>query len=304
MKKLLLTGSSGFVGTTMMKFQHGEGSDDNDWEIIPLPGSIDICNQSNLEDFINGIQPDYVIHLAAQTFVPRSFSNPRETYEINFMGTYNLLESLKKSNFTGKVLYVSTSEVYGNISENNLPITEDCTTEPKNPYAVSKLAVELMCQQMTLSGDLEVVIVRPFNHIGAGQDRRFSISDFSFHLVDMWKNNSPRILHVGDVEVSRDFIDVRDVVRAYFYLLDSATPGKVYNVCSGIERSIRSVILQMIKIVDLDVDIIVDNDRLRVVDQRRIVGNCDLIKKDTDWMQTYSFSQTLDGLINYWKERL
>lgn len=304
MKKiLLLTGSDGFVGSTLRDIVCKDSLYKNYFDIISLPSSIDIRDEKSLATFINGVNFDYVIHLASQTFVPYSYLNPKETYEVNFFGTCNLLEALKNNNFTGRVLYVSTSEVYGNVNSDSLPIRENHSTNPTSPYAVSKLSAEFLCKQMVISGNLDIIIVRPFNHFGAGQDRRFSISNFSFQLVSILRGKLPKELHVGNIDITRDFLDVRDVIRAYLLLLDAPiSQPKVYNVCSGIETSVGHIIKSLTEILELEVDIIVDADRVRVTDQNRIVGSCNLLKEKTGWSAVYSLEDTLISMINYWKK--
>lgn len=197
--------------------------------VVPLSigdNLLDIRDPSLVSSAIQSIRPDAVIHLAAQSFVPRSFADPLETFHINFCGTYNVLTALKSCGFCGRFLYVGTGDIYGAVERSSLPITEKYLPKPRNPYAVSKLAAEALCFQWSQTEDLDIVMVRPFNHIGPGQDPHFVVSALAKQLAEVKKGLRPPVIEAGDLDVTRDFTDVRDVVAAYKLLLDRGGEAK------------------------------------------------------------------------------
>lgn len=303
-KKVLVTGSSGFVGRTIQAMMRRDTPDPElqGWSFADLPPGLDIKDADSLHQFIAEAKPDAVIHLAAQSHVPNSFRDPRATFDVNFYGTYSLLTALRDGGFSGRLLYVSSGDVYGLVPENELPIRETRTPAPRNPYAVSKTAAEMLCGQWVHSERMDIVVARPFNHIGPGQDRRFALADFAAQLVSIQQGKASSELSVGDIEVTRDFLDVHDVIRAYFALLSGGVKGATYNICSGKERTIRSIVEQMASLLDIKVNIVVDSSRLRPSEQRRVMGDPTRLRSHTGWAPREPFDSTLVELINYWKE--
>jgi GDP-4-dehydro-6-deoxy-D-mannose reductase len=191
MGKLLLTGASGFVGGFVQQVM----------PCVPLERGgqiVDLRDAASTNDAIRSIRPDAVIHLAAQTFVPQSFSDPRETFDINFLGTFNLLSALKQSKFAGRFLLVSSSDVYGLVHPATLPVTETALPRPRSPYAVSKVPAEALCFQWSQTEGFEIVIARPFNQIGPGQRPDFVISGFVKQIADIKCGRNPTVVEVGE----------------------------------------------------------------------------------------------------------
>lgn len=291
---LLLTGANGFVGQYVQAALSG----------VPLPKGLDLRDHAALTAVVAAIRPDAVLHLAAQSFVPAAFENPHETFDINFMGTLNLLEALQSSGFMGRMLFVGSGDTYGQVSEADLPVREDHPLRPRNPYAVSKVAAEALCYQWSQTSDFEIVMARPFNHIGPGQSPRFAISDFARQVMEIYLGRRPPLLQVGDVDVTRDFTDVRDVVRAYSLLLERGRNGEIYNVCSGREYRIRDLLHQLMTIAGVEAKIEQDASRLRRAEQRRMVARYDVLLRDTNWQPEIPMEQSLQDLLNDWKEKL
>lgn len=252
---------------------------------------------------VREIKPDIVVHLAGQSSVPESFSDPMLTYDVNFLGTFNLLCALKESGFKGCMLYVGSGEVYGLVDPVQMPIVENCPLKPRNPYAVSKLAAESLCYQWSQTESFKIVLVRPFNHIGPGQSERFVVSDFAKQVVEIKRRMRLPKIFVGDIDVTRDFTDVRDVVRAYTLLLKYGVNGEVYNVCSGKEQSVRSILEMLIKLSDVTAEAVQDQSRLRKSEQRRIVASYEKLHRTTGWQPAFSLEQTLQDVLTGW-ERL
>ncbi|MDA8245694.1 GDP-mannose 4,6-dehydratase [Acidithiobacillus sp.] len=292
--KLLLTGTNGFVG------QHVRAA----LPCMPLPDGLDLRDRAALTAAVAAIQPDTVLHLAAQSFVPAAFENPRETFDINFYGTLNLLEALQAAKFTGRMLFVGSGDAYGQVEERNLPVREDHPLRPRNPYAVSKVAAEALCYQWSQTADFEILMVRPFNHIGPSQSPRFAIADFARQVTEIRLGHRAPVLQVGDIDVTRDFTDVRDVVRAYSLLLEQGRNGGIYNVCSGREYSIRDLLQRLITLAGVDATIEQDPARLRRAEQRRMVASFEALHRDTGWQPAISVEKSLQDLLNDWKEQL
>ncbi len=296
--KLLLTGANGFVG------QYVQAA----LPCVPLPDGLDLRDRAALTAAVAAavaaIQPDTVLHLAAQSFVPASFENPRETFDINFYGTLNLLEALQAAGFKGRMLFVGSGDIYGQVAETALPVREDHPLHPRNPYAVSKVAAEALCYQWSQTSGFAIVMVRPFNHIGPGQSPRFAIADFARQVTEIRLGRRAPVLQVGDIDVARDFTDVRDVVRAYGLLLERGRNGAVYNVCSGREYDIRDLLQRLIALAGVDARIEQDPARLRRAEQRRMVASFEALHRDTGWQPAIPIEQSLQALLNDWEKQL
>ncbi|WP_339489335.1 GDP-mannose 4,6-dehydratase [Pseudomonas sp. EL_65y_Pfl2_R95] len=297
MNQLFVTGRSGFVG------QHLEAVlPSTDWRLM-ASAKFDLLDPESLDSALSAECPDAVIHLAGQTFVPEAFRDPQRTYEVNLLGTLNLLQALKRRGFRGTFLYVSSGDVYGRVDESDMPITESLMVKPRNPYAVSKIAAELLCLQWAYTESWRVVIARPFNHIGPGQSETFLVADMARQLIRIKRGQQAPVLNVGDVDVSRDFLDVADVVAAYLLLLEKGKSGEIYNLCSGVERVIRDVINQMAQLAGVEVVLEHDSERFRRAEQRRVVGCSAKIQKETGWEPEAGFSETLLSVLSDWEGR-
>lgn len=298
MEKVLLVGGTGFVGAHLHKLL------EVDYSVISTGCDIDIRDIKQTCALIERERPDYVVHLAAITTLRESFNNPENTYDINFMGTLNVLKALRDNDFSGRFLFISSSEVYGLLAESDLPVTERQPTKPLSPYAVSKIAAEALCYQWSQLEKFETLIARPFNHIGPGQSERFAISDFGKQIAAIKLGLAEPVMHVGDIDTTRDFTDVRDIASAYHLLLGRGRNGEVYNVCSGREYAIRTLLMRMCFLAGVEVEFHSDVDRFRPSEQRRVMGSNNKLHNDTGWNATYEIDQTLKNIIDYWVQKL
>ncbi|SDW23200.1 GDP-mannose 4,6-dehydratase [Lysobacter enzymogenes] len=293
--RLLATGASGFVGGHLR--QAIERGEFGAVELLPGPRGLDVRDAQAVDAMVEQARPDLVIHLAAQSFVPRSFAEPVETFEVNVLGTLNLLRSLSRNGFAGRMVYVSSGDVYGKVAEAAMPVNEDIWPAPRNPYAASKVAAEQLCLQWNRSEGLDVVVARPFNHIGPGQARDFVIPSLAHQVARIRAGLAPPQVHAGDIDVTRDFTDVRDIVRAYGDLLRAAQPGQTYVVGSGEERSIRELLEAMAKLAGVQVEVVQDPAKLRPSEQRRMRADPSKLTRDTGWRPRIGIDTTLNDIL-------
>ncbi len=298
MKNLLVTGQSGFVGRHLQQLLASSSC----WNLIPN-GQLELCKPASLDETLQPICPDAIIHLAGQTFVPEAFRDPQRTLEVNLIGTLNLLQALKRRGFSGTFLYVSSGDIYGQVADDSLPISESLAPQPRNPYAVSKVAAELLCLQWSYVEPWRIMVARPFNHIGTGQGEAFVIPSMARQLIRVRQGLQLPRLEVGDVDVTRDFLDVRDVLQAYLALLERGRSGEIYNVCSGIELRVRDMITQMAELAGVDVELVQDAARMRRAEQRRVVGCADKLQQETGWKPGVSITETLQSVLSDWEAR-
>lgn len=297
-RKLLVTGLSGFVGQHLQLHPASQ-----EWQLINAEG-LELLDPDSITRILSGDRPDAVIHLAGQTFVPESFRDPGKTLQINVLGTLNLLQGLKQAGFDGCFLYVSSGDIYGQVSEQDLPITETRNPQPRNPYAVSKVAAEQLCLQWSYVEPWRIIVARPFNHIGSGQRADFVIPAVAQQLALIKAGKQPARIETGDIDVTRDFLDVRDVVEAYFHLLEHGQNSETYNVCSGHEHRIRDLIEQLVQMTGLQIELAQDPARLRPSEQRRVSGNSQKLQQQTGWKPCISITETLQSILSDWEARV
>lgn len=294
-RRLLVTGGSGFVGRYVEAAVRA--GDFGDYEFHAPSHGWDIRDRDAVVRVVEGLRPHAVLHLAAQSFVPRSFEDPRETFEINTLGTLNLLQALKRSGFDGRFLYVSSGDVYGQVAETQMPVTEALMPAPRNPYAVSKLAAEQLCLQWQRSEGLDAIVLRPFNHVGPGQGRQFVLPALASQVVAISQGRQAPVIDAGDIDTTRDFTDVRDIVAAYAAALREGASGGLYLVASGVERKVRDLLEAMCRIEGVHAEIRQDPAKLRRAEQRRMVGSSRALYEATGWTPRIPISQTLQDIL-------
>ena len=292
--KLVVTGSNGFVGRHFCSCYGGVPFTDQD-------GMVDIRNASRVRSAIAALMPDAVLHLAAQSSVASSFNDPASTFSVNLLGTLNLLQALSAAGFQGVFLYVGSSDVYGRTPEAELPTKETQRLRPLSPYAVSKVAAEALCYQWSQTQNFRIVLTRPFPHIGPGQDKHFAIPNFAHQIVEIRKGIRPPVLVTGDLDITRDFTDARDTTRAYRMLLVKGVNGEIYNICSGQERSLRSMVEELLQIEGVHAELQVSAARLRPTEQRRVIGDPARINA-LGWAPQIPLRTTLSDVLRYTEE--
>ncbi|EMY62765.1 GDP-mannose 4,6-dehydratase [Leptospira terpstrae] len=291
-KQTLVTGASGFVGSYLLPALESVG----EYQIHCFQG--DIRDRKAVVKNLEEVQPDILIHLAAQAFVPIAIENPWETEEINVGGTLNLIEFLHRIQKPCKMLYVSSADVYGKQNLSLLPLKETLLPNPVNPYAGSKLAAESYCRQYAeYSPFVSVVIARPFNHIGIGQRKEFVIPNFCTQIIEA-KYSGKSSIAVGDLAPTRDFSHVEDIISGYLTLIEKGESGEIYNICSGEERSIRFMVEELVKISGHDIKFEVDAGRVRASETSKVYGDNSKLKT-LGWKNKHSLSETLQQIYNH-----
>jgi GDP-4-dehydro-6-deoxy-D-mannose reductase len=288
--KVLITGRSGFVGQHFSSRYGGVS-------FASASDAVDLRDPVSVRSAVASVSPDAVLHLAAQSSVASSFDNPTKTFDVNFFGTLHLLQALSEIGFNGVFVYVGSADVYGATDEAQLPVNEAQPLRPRSPYAVSKIAAEALCYQWSQTHSFKVVLTRPFNQIGPGQNLQFAVPDFARQVVNIRRGQQAPILVTGNLDVTRDFTDVRDVVHAYHMLLTKGRNGEIYNICSGRERSLRSIVDALLRIAGVEAEIQVDADRLRPSEQRRMVGDSRKIRDLIGWEPEIDLETTLTDIL-------
>lgn len=295
-KRVFLTGGAGFVATRMVEHLAGSA-----WQTHA--SSTDILDGEALQAELRQCQPDIVLHLAAQSHVPTSFREPELTARVNFDGTRSLLTALDQSGFAGALVFVGSGDMYGLVPEASLPIRETQALRPRNPYAASKVAAEAWCMQHSLHCQYRIVMARAFNHIGRGQNAQFVLPAMAEQLVAIERGQRPPILETGDLDVTRDFTNVSDVLDAYLALAEKGVSGEVYNVCSGLEYRVRDLVAQMIVMTGLDIQLQNDPARFRKAEQTRVVGDNSKLRADTGWAPKVDIAASLAEILDDWRAR-
>jgi GDP-4-dehydro-6-deoxy-D-mannose reductase len=292
-----LTGGTGFVGAWLLRHL----ADSGDTATAPGP-EVDVTDPALLAADLQAARADVVYHLAALTHVGHSWNDPSETFRVNAMGTLNLLEAAAHCEVPPVVVLVSSAEVYGPASD-GAPLDEQAELRPVTPYAASKVAAEFLGLQAFLGKGLRVVRARPFNHVGPGQSDDFVVSALARRMVDAELGKLGTV-RVGNLAASRDFTDVRDVVRAYRLLANNALGGEAYNVCSGKAISIASLAEQMAGLLSCDIKLVEDPALFRPVEVPVLVGDCSKLEAATGWYPEIGLTKTLTDVVEYWRQRL
>lgn len=314
MLKIVITGGGGFVARYLVESVRETWPDSEIvlWCLEPMPRpeavnrirALDLRDAIAVSAAIAEDAPTHLVHLAAQSHVPTSFNQPELTWQVNVMATLYLLEAVRLQVPQCFVLYVSSSEVYGQSFQHNLPVDETALLQPSSPYAASKAAADLMVRQYARQG-LNTLCARPFNHLGAGQSPDFVAPAFARQIAAVEKGRRP-LIRVGNLEALRDFLDVRDVVAAYVLMLQQAgrlPPGEAINVGSGISRSIRSLLDDLMALSSCStIAVEPDPERMRPSDTPCAVGDCRKAQRLLGWQPQVPWNQTLLAVLQEARE--
>lgn len=301
-RTILVTGAGGFVGHHVAEAVSA-GAFGIASIATPPPGW-DIRDRLATIALVRDTRPSMVLHLAAQSFVPRSFQDPAETLAINVAGTANLIKALQDESFEGRFLYVSSGDIYGTVADEELPIDERTVPHPRSPYGVSKWAAEQLCLQAQRVGNLDCVIARPFNHVGPGQNEHFVLPSLAAQIVQIERRVKAPQIDVGDIDSTRDFTDVRDVVAAYAAMMKHGVTGRTYIVASGVERKVRDLLTVMLTQSGVRAEVRQDPARMRPSEQKRMYADSSSLTQDTGWQPKIMIEKTLSDILEYTRNRI
>jgi len=264
----------------------------------------DITDPFSMKRVVATVKPDRIFHLAAQSYVPVSWIAPAETLHTNIIGEVNLLEAVRAAGIDPIIHIAGSSEEYGLIFPEELPVKETNPLRPLSPYGVSKVAQEMLAYQYFMSYGLKTIVTRGFNHEGPRRGEVFVTSSFAKQVAEIEKGLRPPVLYVGDLSSRRDWSDVRDFVRAYWLALEKGTPGEVYNIGSGVAREVREMLDILLSMTDVNIKVEVDPARLRPSDVKVLICDAAKFRQATGWEPQIPFEQTMKDLLDYWRERV
>ncbi len=305
----LVTGASGFAGQHLTAALASATV----WEVIGTSRrtgqsservrsvACDMRDADLVKRVIDRYRPDTVFHLAAQSYVPKSVADPGATLANNILGQVNLFEAILSVGIQPRILVVSSSEIYGAVDAGALPVDEDAALRPGNPYAVSKATQDLLGYQYAASAGLDIVRVRPFNHSGPGQSDRFVLSGFARQVADAESERVEPSILTGNLDAERDFLDVRDVVRAYLLAVERGVSGEAYNISSGAPRRIGDLLDMYLGMATRQLTVRHDPARMRPSDTPIIYGDSTRFRAATGWAPQITIEQTLADTLDYWR---
>jgi GDP-4-dehydro-6-deoxy-D-mannose reductase len=293
--KALVTGSDGFVGRHLVRFLEDEGDDVVGVDRV----DVDITQADEVDALIARVRPEVVYHLAGDSDVGGSWQNPVETFRANAEGTLNVLTASMNGGVE-RVVAVSSADIYGRVTEEELPLREDAPLRPVSPYAASKVAADYLALQSYLGHGLAVIRARPFNHIGPGQRAQFVAPALAERIA---RNELEGIeeVPVGNLAPRRDFTDVRDVVRAYRLLALRGTPGEAYNVCRGEDIAVRDLAVRLVGLAHKPMKLVPDPALQRPVDIPVLRGDPTKLRAATGWTPEIPLEDTLADLLDEWR---
>ncbi|MEK9176205.1 MAG: GDP-mannose 4,6-dehydratase [Patescibacteria group bacterium] len=316
MSKVLITGITGFAGSHLADYLLSLGNYDisgtylDDANLVNLEQKdkvrlhkLNLLDALAIEEMIAEEKPDLLFHLAALTSTRNSFDNPAKTFTNNVTSQINILEGVKKHSLDTKILVISSAEVYGLVSPEDLPIDENTPFNPTNPYAVSKLAQDFLGLQYNLAHKLKIVRVRPFNHVGVRQAPIFVISAFAKRIAEIEKGKE-KVMKVGNLTSKRDFTDVRDMVKAYLLALEKGKLGDVYNLGSGKSYEISKILEMMVGMSTVPIETQQDPSLLMQSDNPDLVCDPSKFEALTGWKSEIPIEKTLEETLEYWRKAI
>lgn len=310
MKKALIIGAGGFVGGYLIECLHNEfGMEVYATKLKGMEFShplakvydLDIMVKEDIVELLYDIRPDYIFHLAAQSSVSVAWKNPMLTIDVNIKGSVNVMEAVRELYYKPRVLMIGSGEEYGHIQEGETPISEETVLRPGNIYAATKACQNMIGSIYAKAYDMELMLVRAFNHIGPGQAPLFVVSDFCKQVAEIERGLKEPVIRVGNLNARRDFTDVRDVVRAYGMLVQKGVPGETYNVGSQNAMPIKDILDIIIGMSAAEISVEVDPNKIRPVDVPIIEADISKINAVTGWKPEISIEQTVKETLDYWR---
>ncbi|HJX30217.1 MAG TPA: GDP-mannose 4,6-dehydratase [Thermoanaerobaculia bacterium] len=317
--RALITGITGFAGSHLAEYLLAEHPDVEVFGIYRWRSRMeniehlrskvtllecDLRDYTSVHAALAASRPDYIFHLAAQSFVPSSWTAPNETLTTNVSGQTNLFEAIRALGLDPVVQLACSSEQYGLVLPDEVPIRETNPLRPLSPYAVSKVAQDYLGYQYFMSYGLKAIRTRGFNHTGPRRGHVFVTSNFCSQVASIELGLQEPVIRVGNLDAVRDFTDVRDMVRAYWLAVTKGKPGEVYNIATGEGIVIREMLNRIVEMAQVEVKIETDPARLRPSDVEILIGDSSKFRADTGWEPRIPFEQTLRDLLDYWRRTL
>ncbi len=317
MDKILITGFSGFVGHHFLQYLYDNHSSDTEvygidlreptWDYKAYEDkmkvhfkNVNLLDIDQMRELFTFFRPDYVLHLASFSSVAYSWKYPAESFSNNTDIFLKLATVVRELVPECRVLSIGSSEEYGNVDEDEIPIKETNELRPTSPYAVARISQEMLSKLFSDSFGMNIILTRSFNHIGPWQDDRFVVPSFVKRIKDIkLQGKTEGTIETGDTTIVRDFVDVRDVVRAYYMLLKNGKSGEVYNICSGTGRPLRQIIDMIANELDMKIDNTVNPDFVRPNDNRVMIGDFSKIKNEIGWEPLIPFDKTIRDIVYY-----
>ena len=316
MRKIIITGFSGFVARHYLDYLRGQrengkilGLDvaepkfdlDGFRDVLNLDfRTVNLLDEDAVKEIIADFRPTEILHLAAFSSVSYSWAHPADCFNNNTRVFLSVVEAVRTLGIETRVLSVGSSEVYGNVTEDQLPLREEMPIRPLSPYAIARQSQEKLAELYTEHFGSDIILTRSFNHIGPRQDTRFVVPSFIARALELKRaGKSGGEIETGDTTITRDFLDVRDVVRAYDLLLQKEQPGQTYNICSGKEVGLSGIIRELSDILGMEITGKVNPQLVRPDDNKRVVGSGERLQRDTGWRPEISLRQTLEDMIYY-----
>lgn len=309
----MIIGAAGFVGNYLA--EHLVNACGMEVAVTKLPNerienpqvkvyNLDIMDEEAIASLLFRVRPDYIFHLAAQSSVGVAWRNPGLTIDVNIKGSVNVMDAIRELYYKPRVLLIGSGEEYGHIREGETPITEENSIRPGNIYAATKACQNMIGNIYARAYDMELMMVRAFNHIGPCQAPIFVVADFCKQVVEIEKGIRKPVMYVGNLNSKRDFTDVRDVVKAYALLIQKGKAGETYNVGSGHAVTIEEVLKLIISLSEKEIRVEVDPNKIRPVDVPIIEADITKIYETTGWRPSITLEQTIRETLDYWRERV
>lgn len=313
MDRVLVTGADGFVASHLLVELAREASCEiTGIGLKPTPSAevdrleycvVDLTDYELLKDLLERVRPDAIFHLAAMPSVAMSWEDPWSTYRVNVLGQVNLMEAIRRLGFEASVHIACSSEEYGKVEPSAMPMSEGMPFNPCSHYAVSKVTQEVLGLMYFQAFDWRVLVTRGFNQAGPGQSPDFVVSSFARQIARIEAGACEPVMKVGNLEARRDFMDVRDTVRAYRMIMERGVAGTSYNVCSGQAHAISELLEMLLDISGAEIAVEQDACRQRPSDIPLLLGDNTRLREETGWEPAIPLAQTLGDTLDYWRDR-
>jgi GDP-4-dehydro-6-deoxy-D-mannose reductase len=313
---ILITGATGFSGSFLLEHYAGAGwtvigtylgtpeyaPDEEPRNVSLVP--VDLRDSEAVSELVLRARPDVIVHLAAQSSVSVSWQRPMQTLTDNATMQYSVLEAVLTSGMHARVITIGSGDEYGSVPPDENPVSEERELLPSSPYGLSKVAQDLMARQYWEVHGLDIIRTRPFQQAGPRRADKFVAGSFARQVSEIALGIREPVIQVGNIDLERDFVDVRDVARAYALLAEHGTSGAVYNIATGVSNTLRNMLRLMLDHAGVSAEIREDPSRKRLQEALRLIGDASRLRADTGWEPLISFEQSVIDTLSYWRDRV